>query len=98
MRVQGGGWWVENVRAELDSWDEFFYDVPTKTLYLFFNASCEWFERAVRCHCVRLRTTCAVRSSLFLLVFVNADTESGPAQAPPPADLELYAAQVRARE
>jgi hypothetical protein len=57
----GGGWWVENVFQELDAYDEFYYDVPSQTLYVFFNASY---------------------------------TETGQAQAPPPADLSLFSPQL----
>jgi hypothetical protein len=35
----GGGWWVSNVAAELDAYDEFFFDPATNDLTLFFNAS-----------------------------------------------------------
>jgi len=35
----GGGWFVSNVAAELDSSDEFFFDPATNTLTLFYNAS-----------------------------------------------------------
>ena len=34
-----GGWWVENVAQELDSWDEYYFDPETSTLTVFWNAS-----------------------------------------------------------
>jgi hypothetical protein len=35
----GAGWWVSNVAAELDAFDEFFFDPATNELTLFYNAS-----------------------------------------------------------
>ena len=35
----GGGWFVSNVAAELDSYDEYFYDPATQVLTVFYNAS-----------------------------------------------------------
>jgi hypothetical protein len=35
----GGGWFVSNVAAELDSYDEYYFDPATNTLSVFYNAS-----------------------------------------------------------
>ena len=35
----GGGWYVSNVAAELDSFDEYFFDPATQSLTLFYNSS-----------------------------------------------------------
>jgi hypothetical protein len=37
----GGPWWVANLHAELDAFDEFYYDVGSATLYVFWNASAD---------------------------------------------------------
>jgi len=37
----GGGWFVSNVAAELDAYDEYFFDPRTGTLTVFYNASAD---------------------------------------------------------
>lgn len=37
----GGPWWVSNLFAELDAYDEYYYDVGSGTLYVFWNTSAD---------------------------------------------------------